>query len=189
MSGWPCATSNACGRCARCRAGGDHLCDAPLGFLAFTTDGGFAEQLVVPASAVVPVPDGLELTEAASPCCSATTALHATTAAEVGEGDTAVVYGVWGVGLALVQVLRRAGARVIAVARGDAAGRGPRTRGRGDDQGGRSRRGRRGARGHRRGGGGRGVRARRHRGDGQERHWPAWPRPQRWSTSATASTR
>lgn len=111
---------HACGRCGHCRAGDDHLCDAPLGFLAFANDGGFAEQLVVPASAVVPVPDGLDLPEAASLCCSGTTALHATAAADVSEGDTAVVYGVGGVGLALVQVLRRAGACVIAVARGDA---------------------------------------------------------------------
>jgi len=44
---------HACGRCRWCRNGDDHLCDAPLGFLAFTTDGGFAEQVLVPASAAV----------------------------------------------------------------------------------------------------------------------------------------
>src|SRR4051794_28333506 len=42
---------HACGGCRWCAAGDDHLCDAPLGFLAFATDGGFAEQLVVPATA------------------------------------------------------------------------------------------------------------------------------------------
>ena len=110
---------HACHKCARCRAGNDHLCDAPLGFLAFVTDGGFAEQVVVPASSVVPVPEGLDLVTAASLCCSTTTALHATDVAGVGEGTTAVVYGVGGVGLALVQVLREAGARVIGVARGE----------------------------------------------------------------------
>lgn len=92
---------HACGRWVHCRAGDDHLCGAPLGFLAFATDGGFAEQIVVPASAVVPVPDGLDLAEAASLCCSGTTALHATAVVDVKEGDTAVVYGVGGVGLAL----------------------------------------------------------------------------------------
>ena len=110
---------HACHECARCRAGDDHLCDAPLGFLAFVTDGGFAESVVVPASSAVPVPDNLDLVTAASLCCSATTALHATDVAGVGEGTTAVVYGVGGVGLALVQVLREAGARVIGVARGE----------------------------------------------------------------------
>lgn len=108
---------HACGRCRWCRTGDDHLCDAPLGFLAFVTDGGFAEQVVVPASATVPVPDSVDLAVAATLCCSGTTALHAVGVAGVAAGDTAVVYGTGGVGLALVQVLREAGARPIAVAR------------------------------------------------------------------------
>jgi propanol-preferring alcohol dehydrogenase len=108
---------HACHRCRSCRAGDDHLCDAPLGFLGFVTDGGFAERVVVPASAVVPVPDGLDLAAAATLCCSGTTALHAVDVAGVRSGACAVVYGTGGVGLALVQVLREAGARPIAVAR------------------------------------------------------------------------
>ncbi|RZU33755.1 alcohol dehydrogenase catalytic domain-containing protein [Blastococcus saxobsidens] len=108
---------HACHRCRSCRAGDDHLCDAPLGFLAFVTDGGFADRIVVPASAVVPVPEGLDLSVAATLCCSATTALHAVDVAEVQPGSSAVVYGTGGVGLAMVQVLREAGARPIAVAR------------------------------------------------------------------------
>ncbi|MGY1823602.1 alcohol dehydrogenase catalytic domain-containing protein [Geodermatophilus sp. SYSU D00079] len=108
---------HACGRCRWCRAGEDHLCDEPLGFLAFATDGGFAEQLVVPASATVPVPDGVDLPTAATLCCSGTTALHAVDVSGVTPGQDAVVYGVGGVGLTLVQVLREAGVRVIAVAR------------------------------------------------------------------------
>ena len=108
---------HACHACRSCRAGDDHLCDNPLGFLAFATDGGFAEQVVVPASAAVPVPDGLDLTIAATLCCSGTTALHAVDVAGVRSGAHAVVYGTGGVGLALVQVLREIGARPIAVAR------------------------------------------------------------------------
>jgi propanol-preferring alcohol dehydrogenase len=111
---------HACGRCRWCRVGDDHLCDAPLGFLAFATDGGFAEQLVVPASATVRVPDGLDLATAAVLCCSGTTALHAVDMSGVTAGATAVIYGTGGVGLALVQVLREAGARPIAVARNPA---------------------------------------------------------------------
>ncbi len=108
---------HACHRCRWCTAGDDHLCDAPLGFLAFASDGGFAEHLAVPASSVVPVPEGVDLATAATLCCSGTTALHAAEVAGVRSGVDAVVYGVGGVGLALVQVLREAGARVIAVAR------------------------------------------------------------------------
>ncbi|MFD2092596.1 alcohol dehydrogenase catalytic domain-containing protein [Blastococcus deserti] len=108
---------HACHRCRSCLAGDDHLCDAPLGFLAFATDGGFAEQVVVPASAAVRVPETLDLPSAATLCCSATTALHAVDVAAVRPGSTAVVYGTGGVGLALVQVLREVGARPVAVAR------------------------------------------------------------------------
>jgi propanol-preferring alcohol dehydrogenase len=108
---------HACGTCRWCRTGDDHLCDAPLGFLAFVTDGGFAEQIVVPASATVAVPDGLDLPAAAVLCCSGTTALHAVDMAGIAPGAAAVVYGTGGVGLALVQVLKEAGARPIAVAR------------------------------------------------------------------------
>ena len=111
---------HSCGTCRRCTRGDDHLCDAPLGFLAFVTDGGFADAVVVPARSAVPVPDGLDLVEAAPLCCSAATAVHATREAGVREGDVAVVMGTGGVGLALVQVLRLAGARVLAVARGEA---------------------------------------------------------------------
>lgn len=108
---------HACHRCRSCLAGDDHLCDQPLGFLAFVTDGGFADRIAVPASAVVPVPEGLDLSVAATLCCSGTTALHAVDVAGVRPGATAVVYGAGGVGLAMVQVLREAGARPIAVAR------------------------------------------------------------------------
>jgi 2-desacetyl-2-hydroxyethyl bacteriochlorophyllide A dehydrogenase len=108
---------HACHRCRSCRAGDDHLCDEPLGFLAFVTDGGFADRIVVPASAAVPVPAGLDLSVAATLSCSATTALHAVDVAGVQPGASAVVYGTGGVGLALVQVLREVGARPIAVAR------------------------------------------------------------------------
>ncbi|MDQ3466432.1 MAG: alcohol dehydrogenase catalytic domain-containing protein [Actinomycetota bacterium] len=110
---------HACDMCGRCLRGDDHLCDAPLGAMAFATDGAFADYVAVPASSVVPVPTGLDLVEAAPLCCSGTTALHAAGVAGLHEGDNAVVYGVGGVGLALVQVLKLAGARVIAVARSE----------------------------------------------------------------------
>ena len=108
---------HSCRHCRPCRTGLEHLCDRPAGFLAFVTDGGFAEFVSVPASALVPIPDGLGAAEAAPLCCSGATALHALGIAELGVCDTAVVYGAGGVGLALVQVLRLAGVRTLAVSR------------------------------------------------------------------------
>jgi propanol-preferring alcohol dehydrogenase len=108
---------HSCRHCRPCRTGLEHLCDRPQGFLAFVTDGGFAEYVSVPASALVAAPVGLNAAETASLCCSATTALHALGIAELAIGDSAVVYGSGGVGLALVQVLKLAGVRTLAVSR------------------------------------------------------------------------
>jgi len=106
-----------CRRCAWCRSGAEHLCAAPRGFLAFVSDGGFAEYVAVPDTAVAPVPAGLAPEQAAPLCCGAATALHARSAAGLPAGATAVVVGCGGVGLALVQVLALAGVRVLAVSR------------------------------------------------------------------------
>ena len=109
-----------CRHCRPCRTGLEHVCDRPVGFLAFVTDGGFAELVSVPATALVAVPPGLSAAEAAPLCCSGATALHALGIAELSVGDTAVVYGAGGVGLALVQVLKLAGVRTLAVSRSGA---------------------------------------------------------------------
>lgn len=106
-----------CRSCRECRSGREHLCEAPLGFLAFVTDGGFAEYVAVPETALAPVPDRLSFEEAAPLCCSTTTALHALRVSGLGVGTVAVVYGCGGVGMQLVQVLRLAGVRPLAVSR------------------------------------------------------------------------
>ncbi len=106
-----------CRACRFCLNGRENICERPLGFLAFATDGGFAEYVRVPTSALVRIPDSLSTTQAAPLCCSATTALHAVDTAGLQSGDTAVVYGVGGVGLALIQILVHAGVHVAAVGR------------------------------------------------------------------------
>jgi alcohol dehydrogenase, propanol-preferring len=84
----------------------------------FTTDGGYAEYVIVPAANLVRVPGGLEFSEAAILGCSVTTAIHAArTIAKLRVGETVVVYGVGGVGFGLIQFCKLAGARVIAVSR------------------------------------------------------------------------
>lgn len=108
---------HTCGECRQCRRGRENLCTSPRGMLAFASDGGFAEYLAVPARSLARLPDALSFAEAAPVACSVTTALHAAAVADVRADDVAVVYGTGGVGLALVQVLRHRGARVVAVAR------------------------------------------------------------------------
>jgi len=107
-----------CGRCHWCRTDRANLCPQVIAEYGFTADGGYAEYVVVPAANLVKVPAGLDLAEAATLGCSVTTAIHAArTIANLRVGETAVVYGVGGVGFGLVQFCKLAGARVIAVSR------------------------------------------------------------------------
>jgi NADPH2:quinone reductase len=86
--------------------------------VVFTGLGAFAEQVVVPALSVLPMPDGLTYAQAAALIQSYGTALFALTRrTSVAEGETVLVLGAGGgVGLAVVDVARALGARVIAAA-------------------------------------------------------------------------
>jgi S-(hydroxymethyl)glutathione dehydrogenase/alcohol dehydrogenase len=77
----------------------------------------FAEETVVAANCVLPVPDGVPLVDAALLGCAVLTGYGAVhNAARVREGESVVVFGVGGVGLATLQAARIAGAGpVIAV--------------------------------------------------------------------------
>lgn len=111
----------ACGQCHWCRTDRANLCPQVVAEYGFTADGGYAEYVIVPAANLVKVPAGLDLSEAATLGCSVTTAIHAArTIANLRVGETAVVYGVGGVGFGLVQFCKLAGARVIAVGRSPA---------------------------------------------------------------------
>ena len=73
---------------------------------------------VVPATALTKVPQTLAKRESAVLGCAFLTAYGAVVnAGSVGPGDTVVVIGTGGVGLATVQVAKAVGARVIAVGR------------------------------------------------------------------------
>jgi NADPH:quinone reductase-like Zn-dependent oxidoreductase len=80
--------------------------------------GTYAEQVLVPASAVLPKPASLGWVPAAGLLLTGATATHTVLAVGVGTGDTVLVHGATGgVGLMAVQLARLAGARVIATAR------------------------------------------------------------------------
>jgi NADPH:quinone reductase len=90
--------------------------------IGFRVTGGYAEQLVAPASALVPKPAGMAWPEAAGLMLTGSTAVHALTAVDVGAGDTVLVHGAsGGVGLMLLQLAAARGARVIGTAGTDGA--------------------------------------------------------------------
>ena len=87
------------------------------GYLGSERDGGYAEYCTVPQENVYPVSVGLTDIELASFACSWSTAEHMLQRADLRSGETVAVPGAsGGVGTALVQLARRRGARVVAVA-------------------------------------------------------------------------
>lgn len=105
----------ACGQCARCLAGREHRCLAGAG-IGHGRDGGFAEYVALPASALVPVPDGIPDEQAALLACPVGVALNGVESAGVASGETVVVTGAGGgLGVHAVQIAAMRGAQVIAV--------------------------------------------------------------------------
>jgi propanol-preferring alcohol dehydrogenase len=107
-----------CGVCRYCGGGRENLCDRPRQ-LGFNANGGFAEFVRAPLTSLVPIPDQVRFETAAALACSGMAAVHGIRAAGLGLGATAVVNGIGGVGLMVLQVARLAGADVIAVGDSD----------------------------------------------------------------------
>ncbi|XKH52242.1 NAD(P)H-quinone oxidoreductase [Citricoccus nitrophenolicus] len=85
---------------------------------ALLAGGGYAEYVVVPAGQVVPVPDGVSLTNAAGlPEVAATCWSNLVQQAGVGRGDWVLVHGgTGGIGSFALQLLKALGARPVATA-------------------------------------------------------------------------
>ncbi len=85
--------------------------------VAFRIAGGYAGEVVVPASAVVPKPTTMSFEQASGMMLAGTTAVHALRVIRVGAGETVLIHGAaGGVGLMAVQLAAHAGARVIGTA-------------------------------------------------------------------------
>ena len=104
-----------CSACRYCRSGDEQLCPRPKAQPGFSSDGGYAEFLVVRAQNCVKVPDSVALTHIAPMGCAGSTAVHAGKMARIVPGECVVIQGTGGVGLALLQYAKAAGAKVIAV--------------------------------------------------------------------------
>lgn len=120
-AGTPCmiAPGVACGVCARCLAGLDHLCPN-YGLLGEHRDGGYAELVTVPRRNVLPIPRGLSYVEAAAVPLGFLTAWHmlASRAALAPHEDILLHAAGSGVTSAGIQIARLLGARRILVTAG-----------------------------------------------------------------------
>jgi NADPH:quinone reductase len=83
--------------------------------------GGYAERAAVPVERAIPVPDGVDLRDAAAVLRDGVTAEVLAERAGLGRGEQVLILGAaGGLGLPLVPLARAAGAQVIAAARGQA---------------------------------------------------------------------
>jgi len=95
----------------------DPLNKSKTGYFGSECDGGFAEYTVIPSSNALAINSLLSDAELATFSCSYSTAEGMLTRAEVTGKDTVLVPGAsGGVGSALVQLAKRRGARIIALA-------------------------------------------------------------------------
>ena len=105
----------ACGRCARCRAGREHRCLDGYG-IGHGRDGGFAQYIALPTTALAVVPPQIPPASAALLACPAGVALEGCLSANVVAGATVVVTGAGGgLGVHAVQIAATLGAQVIAL--------------------------------------------------------------------------
>jgi 2-desacetyl-2-hydroxyethyl bacteriochlorophyllide A dehydrogenase len=104
-----------CGECEFCVRGQESLC-LKGELLGVQRDGGFAEKVLVPASALVRLPEAVTFNTSAALTLAASTAMHMLTdRAKVRQGDwVLVIGGASGVGSAAIQIARQLGAYVIA---------------------------------------------------------------------------
>lgn len=104
----------ACGKCDACREGKYNLCSS-LGFHGLCGGGGgFAEYTVFPAEFVHKMPDEMTYENGALVEPMAV-ALHSIRMAKFMTGDTALVLGSGPIGLATIECLKAAGAKLVIV--------------------------------------------------------------------------
>lgn len=109
--------SQPCGTCDQCSAGRDHLCRTGVQrALGVSIDGGMADEIVVPADAVVPLPNGLRVEDA---CLVEPLAVgvHGLRIAGVDGGARVAVVGAGTIGLLAVAAAVATGCEVGLVAR------------------------------------------------------------------------
>jgi len=106
-----------CGHCDHCRRGEFFACVTGQ-VTGLTFDGGYAEYLIAPASAVARMPDDLPAVESAPLLCAGITTFNALRNSGAGPGAVVAVLGLGGLGHLGVQYAARMGFHTVGIARG-----------------------------------------------------------------------
>jgi alcohol dehydrogenase/propanol-preferring alcohol dehydrogenase len=106
-----------CGWCEPCRRG-DFIACRHMGIPGVTFDGGYADYVLVKASALALVPDDLADEDAAPLLCAGITTFNALRNSGARGGDLVAILGVGGLGHLGIQFATKLGFRTVAIARG-----------------------------------------------------------------------
>ncbi len=107
-----------CGYCENCRRGDFLFCTIERRITAITQDGGYADYMTAPASALALIPDELSAAEAGPLLCAGITTYNSLRNSGARAGDLVAILGIGGLGHLGVQFAAKMGFRTVAIARG-----------------------------------------------------------------------
>src|SRR5580658_7328445 len=107
-----------CGYCDNCRRGDFFACQTSTEVTGISRDGGYAEYMLAPISALALVPDDLSSVGAAPLMCAGVTTFNCLRNSGAGPGDLVAVLGLGGLGHLAVQFAAKMGCKTVAIARG-----------------------------------------------------------------------
>ena len=107
-----------CSYCDSCRRGDFFACETSSLVTGVTRDGGYAEYMVAPATALAEVPTELSGVEAAPLMCAGVTTFNCLRSSGARPGDLVAVIGLGGLGHLGVQYASKSGYNTVAIARG-----------------------------------------------------------------------
>lgn len=106
-----------CGHCESCRRGDFNTCQNIL-ISGISYDGGYAEYMIAPASALAAIPQELSPPEAGPLMCAGITTFNALRNSGARPGSVVAVQGIGGLGHLAVQFASKMGFYTVAIARG-----------------------------------------------------------------------
>jgi D-arabinose 1-dehydrogenase-like Zn-dependent alcohol dehydrogenase len=107
-----------CGYCDSCRRGDFVTCQIAPQVPGIAYDGGYAEYMIAPASALASIPGGLSAVDAGPLMCAGVTTFNSLRNSGARPGDVVAVLGIGGLGHLGIQFAAKMGFTTIAIARG-----------------------------------------------------------------------
>jgi D-arabinose 1-dehydrogenase-like Zn-dependent alcohol dehydrogenase len=107
-----------CGYCDNCRRGDFFACQTGVQVTGIAIDGGYADYMIAPTTALAVVPAELPAADAAPLMCAGLTTFNALRNSGAKPGDLVAVLGIGGLGHLGVQYAAKMGFRTVAIARG-----------------------------------------------------------------------